>query len=169
MDDVSRTVSGVVRTSPAHGDAARPPGPEPASNAGDKTTVTDVGKLVRLASMTRMLLYEANTIELDEAARHRLADVHNRCVAAMSELLDRDLRDEFEHLQLLFSEDVLPTTAELRIAQAQLVGWLEGLFQGIRVTLLTQQLASQEQLAGIYSEALERRPKDDREPGTPYL
>lgn len=167
MDEMSGTV---VRTSSEHGGTARSTGSEPTPNAGEKATVTDVGRLVRLASMTRMLLYEANTIELDEAARHRLADVHNRCVTAMSELLDRDLRDEFEDLQPLFSDDVLPTTAELRVAQAQLVGWLEGLFQGIRVTLITQQLASQEQLAGIYSEALhEKRLKDEREPGTPYL
>jgi hypothetical protein len=148
-----------------------PEGAEP--TVPDRTgtvDVTDVGRLVRLAAMARMLLYEANTVELDEGARHRLADVYHRSVTALTELLSDELRDELVDLQPLLSGDELPTASELRVAQAQLVGWLEGVFQGVRVTLLTQQLASQDQLAQFYSEAMQQARRDqERGFRAPYL
>lgn len=140
------------------------------SGREDVEAITDVSRLVRLATMARLLLYEANAIEFDEAARQRLAEIHDRSVAAMSELLSDELRDELIDLQPRFSDAAAPTAAELRLAQAQLVGWLEGLFQGIRVALLTQQIASQEQLAQLYSEALhEERREEERETRAHYM
>ncbi len=103
-------------------------------------------KLLRIAHSTRSMLDEVKTTELDEAGRKRLADIHNRTIESLKEILSEDLSEELtEDVQGLHEGDT-PTGAELRVAQAQLAGWLEGLFRGIQASMATQQMAAQKQL-----------------------
>lgn len=152
---------------PSHDDDRR--GPE---QAEEDRTITDPGKVVRLATMAQVLLGEANAVELDEAARERLADIYERSLDTLSELLSEDLQDELIDLGLgPMPDGSTPTTPELRIAQAQLVGWLEGLFHGVRATLATQHLAQQEELAELYADSLRssKREREDRRRTGTYL
>lgn len=113
--------------------------PEPGS-------VTEPAKVMRIGSMVKQLLEEVRQAPLDEASRERLAEVYERSVTELAEALSPDLQEELRSLALPFDEDAVPSDAELRIAQAQLVGWLEGLFHGIQATLFAQQLAARQQL-----------------------
>jgi hypothetical protein len=101
-------------------------------------------KLIRIAAMVRALLDEARRAPLDEAGRRSLKAIHERSIHELEEILSPDLREELSAVTLPFSSDT-PSDAELRIAQAQLVGWLEGLFHGIQATLFTQQVQAQRQ------------------------
>ncbi len=101
-------------------------------------------KLIRIAAMVRALLDEARRAPLDDAGRRSLKEIHERSIHELEEILSPDLRDELSAVTLPFSTDT-PSDAELRIAQAQLVGWLEGLFHGIQATLFTQQVQAQRQ------------------------
>ena len=96
--------------------------------------------------LIKQLLEEVRAAPLDDASRNRLRDIHARSVRELEEGLAPELREELERLALPFSEDKLPSDAELRIAQAQLVGWLEGLFHGIQTALFAQQMAARAQL-----------------------
>ncbi len=102
-------------------------------------------KVMRVASMIKQLLEEVRSAPLDEAGRVRLAQIHARSIAELKDGLAPELVDELDRLALPFSEGT-PSDAELRIAQAQLVGWLEGLFHGIQAALVAQQMAAQAQL-----------------------
>ena len=86
--------------------------------------------------MVKQLLDEVRHAPLDQASRERLAEIYERSVAELSEALSPDLQEELRSLALPFDDDSVPTDGELRIAQAQLVGWLEGLFHGIQATLV---------------------------------
>jgi hypothetical protein len=101
-------------------------------------------KLIRIASMVRSLLDEARRAPLDDAGRRALKEIHERSVHELDEILSPDLQKELDEVTLPFSGDT-PSESELRIAQAQLVGWLEGLFHGIQATLFTQQMQAQQQ------------------------
>jgi hypothetical protein len=101
-------------------------------------------KLIRIASMVRSLLDEARRAPLDDAGRKALKEIHERSINELEEILSDDLKRELAEVSLPFSSDT-PTEGELRIAQAQLVGWLEGLFHGIQATLFTQQMQAQRQ------------------------
>ena len=101
-------------------------------------------KLIRIASMVRALLDEARLAPLDDAGRRSLKAIHERSIHELQDILSPDLRKELEEVTLPFSSET-PSDAELRIAQAQLVGWLEGLFHGIQATLFTQQMQAQRQ------------------------
>jgi Protein of unknown function (DUF2587) len=101
-------------------------------------------KLIRIASMVRSLLDEARRAPLDDAGRRALKEIHERSVHELEEILSPDLRKELDEVRSDFSGDT-PSESELRIAQAQLVGWLEGLFHGIQATLFTQQMQAQQQ------------------------
>ena len=103
-------------------------------------------KVMRIGTMIKQLLEEVRAAPLDDASRNRLREIHARSVSELEAGLAPELREELERLALPFSEDKLPTDAELRIAQAQLVGWLEGLFHGIQTALMAQQMATQAQL-----------------------
>jgi hypothetical protein len=109
-------------------------------------SVTEPGKVMRIGSMIKQLLEEVRTAELDEASRERLAEVYERSIVELSEALSPDLQDELRNLSLPFEHDDVPSEAELRVAKAQLVGWLEGLFHGIQASLMAQQFAAQQQL-----------------------
>lgn len=106
-------------------------------------------RLLRIASMARTMLDEVRRTDLDRAARERLASIHNTSVAALRELVSDDLRDELDDVGLLEIGEGSPSEPELRIAQAQLVGWLEGLFHGIQASIATQQMAAQKQLEQV--------------------
>lgn len=108
--------------------------------------VEQPAKVMRIGSMIKQLLEEVKAAPLDEASRARLKEIHSSSVKELEEGLAPELIAELERLSLPFTEDSLPTDSELRIAQAQLVGWLEGLFHGIQTTLFAQQMAARAQL-----------------------
>jgi hypothetical protein len=103
-------------------------------------------KVMRIGSMIKQLLEEVRAAPLDEASRQRLRDIHSRSIIELEEGLAPELREELDRLTLPFDEGTTPSEAELRIAQAQLVGWLEGLFHGIQAALVAQQMAARVQL-----------------------
>ena len=111
--------------------------------------VEQPAKVMRIGSMIKQLLEEVRNAPLDEAGRVRLAEIHRRSIKELEDGLAPELIEELERIALPFNEDVAPTDAELRIAQAQLVGWLEGLFHGIQTALFAQQMAAQQQLQQI--------------------
>ncbi|MBB0244964.1 bacterial proteasome activator family protein [Streptomyces alkaliphilus] len=115
-----------------------------------ETPVTEMveqpAKVMRIGSMIKQLLEEVKAAPLDEASRARLKEIHSSSVKELEEGLAPELVAELERLSLPFTNDQLPTDAELRIAQAQLVGWLEGLFHGIQTALFAQQMAARAQL-----------------------
>jgi hypothetical protein len=108
--------------------------------------VEQPAKVMRIGSMVKQLLEEVRSAPLDPAARERLRDVHARSIKELEDGLAPELQDELERLSLPFTSDEVPSDAELRIAQAQLVGWLEGLFHGIQTALVAQQMAARVQL-----------------------
>jgi hypothetical protein len=103
-------------------------------------------KVMRIGSMIKQLLEEVRAAPLDEASRSRLREIHQRSITELEDGLAPELREELERLSLPFEGDTPPSEAELRIAQAQLVGWLEGLFHGIQAALVAQQMAARLQL-----------------------
>jgi hypothetical protein len=131
---VSHDAMGVAEQ-PREGEGARNPA----------ELVEQPGKVMRIASMIKQLLEEVRSAPLDEAGRTRLAEIHRRSISELEEGLAPELVDELERITLPFGEQA-PSDAELRIAQAQLVGWLEGLFHGIQAALFAQQMAAQQQL-----------------------
>ena len=108
--------------------------------------VEQPAKVMRIGSMIRQLLEEVRAAPLDEKSRARLRAIHQSSIKELEDGLAPELVDELERLSLPFAEDEVPSEAELRIAQAQLVGWLEGLFHGIQTTLFAQQMAARAQL-----------------------
>ena len=115
----------------------------------DDRPITDLveqpAKVMRIGTMIKQLLEEVRSAPLDQAGRARLAEIHRRSISELEEGLAPELIDELERITLPFGDEV-PTDAELRIAQAQLVGWLEGLFHGIQAALVAQQMAARAQL-----------------------
>ena len=122
---------------------------EPAGGDGGGDAVTSPAKVMRIGSMVKMLLEEVRMAPLDEPSRERLAEIYERSIAELSEALSPDLQHELKMLTLPFREGEIPTEGEIRVAKAQLVGWLEGLFHGIQATLFAQQLAARQQLEQI--------------------
>jgi Protein of unknown function (DUF2587) len=116
----------------------------------DAKSLTDLveqpAKVMRIGTMIKQLLEEVRAAPLDDASRNRLRDIHRTSIRELEDGLAPELRDELERLTLPFTEDGVPSDAELRIAQAQLVGWLEGLFHGIQTALFAQQMAARQQL-----------------------
>ncbi|WP_089100389.1 bacterial proteasome activator family protein [Streptomyces hyaluromycini] len=108
--------------------------------------VEQPAKVMRIGSMIKQLLEEVRAAPLDEASRVRLKEIHASSVKELEDGLAPELVEELERLSLPFTENTTPSDAELRIAQAQLVGWLEGLFHGIQTTLFAQQMAARAQL-----------------------
>jgi hypothetical protein len=116
--------------------------------------VEQPAKVMRIGTMIKQLLEEVRAAPLDEASRTRLRDIHATSIRELEEGLAPELREELERLTLPFNEDTAPSDAELRIAQAQLVGWLEGLFHGIQTALFAQQMAARAQLEQMRQGAL---------------
>ena len=116
--------------------------------------VEQPAKVMRIGTMIKQLLEEVRAAPLDDASRNRLADIHRTSIAELQDGLAPELREELDRLALPFSDDATPTDAELRIAQAQLVGWLEGVFHGIQTALFAQQMAARAQLEQMRQGAL---------------
>jgi hypothetical protein len=114
-------------------------------DGGTGSAITEPGKLMRIAIMLREMQEEVRRADMDSAGRERLRVVHDRALGQLKTVLSDDLTDELETLTLPFDSDT-PTESEIRVAQAQLIGWLEGLFQGIQAAIMNQQLAARQQL-----------------------
>ena len=115
-------------------------------NADPTAMVEEPAKVMRIGTMIKQLLDEVRAAPLDDAARERLAEIHERSLHELEDGLNEELIAELHRITLPFTDDRSPSDAELRIAQAQLVGWLEGLFHGIQTALVAQQMAAQNQL-----------------------
>lgn len=117
--------------------------------SGDERALTDLveqpAKVMRIGSMIRQLLEEVKAAPLDEASRNRLKEIHQASIKELEAGLAPELVEELDRLTLPFTEDSTPSEGELRIAQAQLVGWLEGLFHGIQTAIYAQQMAARAQ------------------------
>jgi len=126
---------------------------ESSDDEGDERSVTDLveqpAKVMRIGSMIRQLLEEVKAAPLDEASRNRLKEIHAASIKELEAGLAPELVEELERLALPFTEDATPSEGELRIAQAQLVGWLEGLFHGIQTAIYAQQMAARAQFEQI--------------------
>ena len=130
--------------------------------------IAQPAKVMRIGSMIKQLLEEVRAAPLDDASRVRLREIHQTSIKELEEGLSPDLREELDRLTLPFDDSSTPSDAELRIAQAQLVGWLEGLFHGIQTTLFAQQMAVQAQLQEMRRRALPGAP-GPQQPGIPGL
>ena len=119
------------------------------SRDSDDRSLTDLveqpAKVMRIGSMIRQLLEEVKSAPLDDASRNRLKEIHRSSIKELESGLAPELVEELERLSLPFTEDATPSDAELRIAQAQLVGWLEGLFHGIQTAIYAQQVSARAQ------------------------
>jgi hypothetical protein len=124
-------------------------GGDPDEEAEGERALTDLveqpAKVMRIGSMIRQLLEEVKAAPLDEASRNRLKEIHQASIDELEQGLAPELVEELNRLTLPFSDDTTPSESELRIAQAQLVGWLEGLFHGIQTAIYAQQMAARAQ------------------------
>lgn len=122
--------------------------PIPSGDADDDAAsgIGEPAKVMRIGTMIKQLLEEVRAAPLDEASRVRLREIHARSIKELESGLSPELRDELERLSLPFTDDSVPSEGELRIAQAQLVGWLEGVFHGLQTALFAQQMAARVQL-----------------------
>jgi hypothetical protein len=130
----------------AHGELLSGPDGGPAEPKPRQESVEEPAKVMRIGAMIKQLLEEVRGVALDEPARDRLREIHERSVTELGSALSPDLRDELARVSFPFGDGETPSEGELRIAQAQLVGWLEGLFHGIQATLMAQQMATRAQL-----------------------
>lgn len=119
------------------------------AEAAPTETISEPGKVMRIGSMVKQLLDEVKAAPLDAASRERLAGIYQRSIDELMTAMSPDLQGELRSMALPFQPGEVPSDSELRIAQAQLVGWLEGLFHGIQTALFAQQMAAQQQLQGI--------------------
>jgi hypothetical protein len=134
---------------------------EPVAEDDESPDVTQPTKLIRIASMTRAMLDEARQAPLDDGGRKRMAKVHERSIEELRGILSPELGEEFSEIMIpLNNQDA--SESELRVAQAQLIGWLEGVFHGIQASLWSQQMAAQTQLAEMQRRSL-GAPKGERD------
>lgn len=170
-EPVSSSEAGVDEPQVERGELLEPAEAEAAEKKSSERqeSVDEPAKVMRIGSMLRQLLEEVRNADLDVQSRGRLRDIYELSVTELGSAVSPDLRDELERIALPFSDATTPTEAELRIAQAQLVGWLEGLFHGIQATLFSQQMAARQQLEQMRQGQLTQGgpPPGDR-PGT-YL
>ena len=140
--------------------------PRADGEASSRRPVTELvdqpAKVMRIGSMIKQLLEEVRASSTDEPSRVRLREIHTRSIKELEDGLAPELIAELERVALPFSDDEVPSEAELRVAQAQLVGWLEGLFHGIQTALFAQQMAAQAQFEDVRRRAL---PQGAADPG----
>lgn len=144
QDDQDEANPRIIVTSPSGLGIAEADGDQ---KADPTAAVEEPAKVMRLGSMIKQLLEEVRSAPLDEAARDRLARIHEQSLKELESGLSEELVGELHRIALPFDHDRTPSDAELRIAKAQLVGWLEGLFHGIQTALVAQQMAAQSQLS----------------------
>lgn len=129
--------------------------------------IAEPTKLIRIASMTRAMLEEVRQAPLDEDGRKRLSEIHQQSLVELREVLSPELAQEFDEIFPPFSEEHTPSESVIRVAQAQLIGWLEGLFHGIQATLFSQQMAARAQLAEMQQQQQHRiAPGREPDPAT---
>jgi hypothetical protein len=139
---------------------------EAADGAEDaREAVAHPAKVMRIGTMVRQLLDEVRQAPLDEASRKRLSDIYHRAIDELGEVLSPELREELGEFAPVFEQGTAPSESELRIAHAQLVGWLEGLFHGIQATLVAQQMEARSQLEEMRRRGLPRPDGEPRPPG----
>jgi hypothetical protein len=131
-----------------------------------REAVEQPAKVMRIGTMVKQLLDEVRQAPMDEAGRARLREIYEQSVRELSSGLSPDLVEELDRMALPFDEKI-PSEAELRVAQAQLVGWLEGLFHGIQATLVAQQMAARAQLDQMRQRGLPRGEDMDGPPTRP--
>jgi hypothetical protein len=142
------------------------PGPEPGKDEPPPAeTITEPAKLLRIASMVRELLEETRHASMDEAGRKRLAEIYHRSVDELGDSVSQDLKDELQ--ELVPPLDGVPGESEMRVAQAQLVGWLEGLFHGIQAAMFAQQMAARQQFEEIRRRGLMAQNPQQEQQGAP--
>ncbi|HEY5164522.1 MAG TPA: proteasome activator [Acidimicrobiia bacterium] len=139
------TPDGAAERTPVQPEVMDPAPPPPDRPVEDGEQVTSPTKLIRIATMVRTMLDEVRRAPLDDAGRRRLREIHEKSLSELKGVLSPELQQELSDVVLPLTSEA-PTESELRLAQAQLVGWLEGLFHGIQATLFTQQAATQSQL-----------------------
>jgi hypothetical protein len=151
-------------------DGAPTEGAGPDQAAEEESPLSDMveqpAKVMRIGTMIKQLLDEVRAAPLDDASRARLREIYDNSIRELSSGLAPELREELERLSLPFTEDTVPSDAELRIAQAQLVGWLEGLFHGIQTALFAQQMAARARRALPMGSGAQ---PDGPQPSGPYL
>ena len=129
---------------------------ELAAGGEEESTIGSPAKIIRIGAMVKQLLEEVRNTSLDEPARDQLRDIYENSIEELRSTLSPDLAAELDRLALDFDDDQVPSEAQLRIAKAQLVGWLEGLFHGIQAALMAQQMAARQQLEGMRAQIPER-------------
>ena len=145
-------------------DGTKVPVPSPEDGDEDPHSLVDQpAKVMRIGTMIKQLLDEVRSAPLDDAARDRLASIHEKSLHELEDGLSPELIEELRRITLPLAEDRTPSDAELRVAQAQLVGWLEGLFHGIQTAIVAQQMAAQAQLQQM-RRALPHRPQPGQAP-----
>jgi hypothetical protein len=138
--------------------------PVPPEGGPTTETITEPAKLLRIASMVRELLEETRQTSMDEGGRKRLADIYHRSVEELADSVSPDLRSELAELAPPL--EGVPSEAEMRVAQAQLVGWLEGLFHGIQAAMFAQQMAARQQFEEVRRRGLlPQNPQQQEPPG----
>ncbi|MDT0262218.1 bacterial proteasome activator family protein [Jatrophihabitans lederbergiae] len=143
-------------------------GPDGGGGKHERDVMSQVeqpAKVMRIGTMIKQLLEEVRAAPLDEAGRVRLKEIHQSSIKELEAGLAPELREELDRLTLPFDDEHVPSEAELRIAQAQLVGWLEGLFHGIQTALFAQQMAARAQLEQMRGRALPGQIGPARMPG----
>lgn len=149
-------------------DVLPPPGSTPDAPTEEAPDfISQPAKVMRIGSMVKNLLDEARSAQLDEGGRRRLREIYEQSVKELSDALSSDLSAELARMALPFSDEI-PSESELRVAQAQLVGWLEGLFHGIQASLFAQQAAAAAQLEQMRQRELTANGSGTAAPGT-YL
>lgn len=140
-----------------------------AETEAPRESVSEPAKVMRVGSMIKQLLDEVRSTELDESSRERVREIYETSVRELASALSPDLQAELERLSPPFDDDEVPSEAELRVAKAQLVGWLEGLFHGIQATLFAQQMAARQQLDGMRGQLPPGAEGDHGRPAGQYL
>ena len=151
--------------SPAEAGTGGPGKEAPGAEGPPTETITEPAKLLRIASMVRELLEETRHASMDEAGRKRLVEIYHRSVDELGDSVSQDLKDELQ--ELVPPLGGVPSESEMRVAQAQLVGWLEGLFHGIQAAMFAQQMAARQQFEEIRRRGLmaQNPQQEPQEPG----
>ena len=144
------------------------------SGGGDEDVVPDVNspaKIIRIGAMVKQLLEELRSTSLDEPSRSQLRDIYERSIAQLETALSPELASELSELSFDFPEGTVPSEVELRMAQSQLVGWLEGLFHGIQAALVAPQMSARQQLEGMRGQLMQgpNGPQPAPGPGPGYI
>lgn len=150
-----------------HGELLEPEDAPPPD--ASREAIEQPAKVMRVGAMMRQLLEELRNVETDVASRDRMKEIYETSIDELGSALSPDLHDELRRLSSPFSDNDTPSDAELHVAKAQLVGWLEGLVQGIQATLFAQQMAAQAQLQNMRGELGTPAPQSTPPPGGTYL